>query len=477
MKRLSLTRTELWSFAALAAASLLILACAPAQYFGRQQDDLLYFISAHALSEGHYRLFTSPLMVPLVMITPGFPLLLLPLAWLAPGGHALAQAFCALLTAALPWALYFFLKKRLEPLVALLIALLVASSPIVLSQAGTVMSETAYLLSTLALLAALEKRGAKAELGAGGWLLAASQIRPAGISLLPALLAGRGRAPAPLARLLGPAALGAALWSLWSWSVSGQVQELEEFRLSYADRPPIRVLSVAWENLVFYLEAWGGSYLPAGWTGASVWAGLLLAALAADGCRRALRRDRADRASWLLIGAAAMHAVWAWQYQRYLIPLLPFLLAAAAASLGRFTRPALGALLAAQLLVHAPRWIGAHGSWATPELERTYAFINGRSRPEDILASALFVRDGYHAGRPSVPLPDGDDAEDFAAALKRRRVRQVLWQSRLELGLTAQRSSPLQERLDRSERFLENRALFKLIHEDREEGSRVYWLR
>lgn len=467
-------RATLWSAAALAAASLLILACAPAQYFGRQQDDLLYFISAHALAEGHYRLFTSPLMAPLVMITPGFPLLLLPLAWLAPDAHALAQAFCAVLQAALPWALYFFLKRRLEPLVALLVALLVASSPILLSQAGTVMSETAYLLSTLALLAALERRGARAELGAGAWLLAATQIRPAGLSLLPGVLAGRRRAPAPLARLLGPAGVGAALWSLWSWSVSGQVQELQEFRLSYSGRPAGRVLAVAWENLVFYLETWGGSYLPSGWSGASAWAGLALAALAAAGCRRALRRDPADRASWLLIGAAAMHAVWAWQYERYLIPLLPFLLAAAASILGRYARPALAALLAAQLLVHAPRWVGARGAWASPELARSYEFLRTRTRPEEVLASALFVRDGYHAGRPSVPLPDAADADAFASSLRRRRVSLVLWQGQLELGLTAQRSSPLRERVDRAGAHLETRRLFELIHEDREEGSRVY---
>ena len=142
-------------FFVLAACALLILAFAPAQYFGRQQDDLFFFLGARSLLSGRYCILTSPGCPPLTMNSPGWPLLLTPLAALTerPGFFS---AFSALVLAACPIALWAWLRRRTDEDAALLAAALFASCPLVLAQSGAVMSEAPYLLVLLALLAAVE---------------------------------------------------------------------------------------------------------------------------------------------------------------------------------------------------------------------------------------------------------------------------------------------------------------------------------
>ncbi|MDE2492119.1 MAG: phospholipid carrier-dependent glycosyltransferase, partial [Elusimicrobia bacterium] len=140
----------------LTACALLVLAFAPAQYFGRQQDDLLYYLGAQALARGRYCLETSPGCPPLVMINPGWPLLLLPLARLT-ARTAAFRIFSALILAAAPAAVWAWLRRRTSEATALLGAVLFASSPIVLSQSGVAMSEAPYLLVCLAALSCAEE--------------------------------------------------------------------------------------------------------------------------------------------------------------------------------------------------------------------------------------------------------------------------------------------------------------------------------
>lgn len=460
-------------YLALGAASLALLCAAPAQYLGRQQDDLLYIISSHALASGGYRLFTSPANPPLVMVTPGFPALLLPVTWLAGEWYAAYQLLCALILAAVPWALWAWLRRRLDGATALLAALVFATSPLVLSQAGTVMTEGLYTGLVAALLFLIEEGHARR---AGGLLLLITQVRPAGLSLLPGALAKplRERDWSRVLRLAAPTALGALAWSLWSWSVSGEVQELAELRLSYDGHPWLHPAAVALDNLRFYLAAWGGCSLPTSWAAAAPFVGALLAGLCLAGAWRRLRRGLWDPPVLMLAGGLLMHAFWAWQYERYLIPLLPWLLWLLAEALGRFARPVLAVLLAGQVLFHAPRWLAGASPLREPELRETYAWLESHLGPADALASPLYVRDGFHAKRPAAALPDAPDAETFASTLRARRVRAVLWEERLDVGLSMEKTAAVRLLLDRARAHLERAELFRLVYDNPREGSRVY---
>lgn len=465
-----------WSRLALTLTSLVILLSAPAQYLGRQQDDLLYVIASQALSEGSYRLLTSPGLPPLTLVIPGLPILLLPVTFLARGNFAWHQAACAIILAACPWLFWLWLKKRCSDGEALLLAVLFGSSPLVLCQAGAVMSEGPYLALVFAWLLALERRRAPAL--NGGMLLVLTQLRPAGLSLFPAALwrfiREKKWSDAALTAAIPAAALAA--WSFWSWRVKGQVQEEQEIWLSYRHQPWHHLLRIAWDNAGYYLASWGSCYLPASWGNgkAALLLGTLLSALCLKGIS-ALRRQNPDMTALLMLGAGlAMHAVWGWQYERYLIPLLPWLLWTAAKGLGPAARPALAALLASQLLFHLPLWIGGGHSWSEPELAQTYAWVKSHTPPASILASPLYVRDGYYCARPSLPLPDSPRPQDFIARLRKNRARYVLWQENIDAGFSLAATATVQRKLDRAGEHLHQSSIFRKIYENPREKTSVY---
>jgi hypothetical protein len=471
-------RRQVWILAALTAASAAILYAAPAQYLGRQQDDLLYVIGSQSLARGSYRLFTCIGQPPLVAVVPGLSLLLLPVTWLCRGWLCAYQIFCALILAGLPWLLWRWLRRRLGEFESVLVALLFATSPLVLCQSGAVMSEGSYTALAVLFLAALETGHWPAV---GRLLLALTQIRLAGCSLLPAALYGpwrlKDRRAACWAVL--PAALAALLWYAWSHAASrgaGEFHELE-LRSSYQGHSWLLALAVAFDNGRYYLAEWGGSFLPLRW-GQTAWVcGAALAALVLRGAWRLRREESARPAILMLCGAALMHAFWPWQYDRYLIPLLPWLLWLVAAGAGRGARWLLGLLLTLQLIFHSARWTCGVDAWRQPELGRTYAWLRGNTGAADALASALNVRDGFLCSRPSLPLPDAQQPDGFAQALRRSRVRWVLWQDDIDIGLSIRRTSTVGSKLKRIRTFLEDGRRFRLAYEDHEEHARVYELR
>ncbi|MDP3540841.1 MAG: hypothetical protein Q8T11_00065 [Elusimicrobiota bacterium] len=456
------------SAVALAACALLIVAFAPAQYFGRQQDDVLYLIGARALTLGRYCLLTSPGCPPLTMINPAWPALLAPLAWFTehPGPF---QAASALVLALVPLALWAWLRRRAGETEALLAAGLFASSPLVLSQAGAVMSEAPFTLALIAMVAAAEAgRALPAGLAAAALLL----TRTAGVSALPALAVFL-RPLRPRAFL--PPVLAFGAWSLWSYSRIGAVDKFSMFSLSYGEDPAGKFARLAWSNARFYAASLGGGFTPpASADGAlAVVLGAALAAVALFGAVRALRRRPTEPAALALAGGVLMLGAWGWQYERYLIPLLPLLLWAAAEGLGRRAKPAFAALLVAQLLLQTAPRLGRPGPWAEPELKKTYAWLAARPRP-GLLSSALPVRDGWLSGLPSLPLPVVEGDEEFAAALKAARVTYVLRVDGLDFGLLADESAAPRRELERVRRRLDDTALFRKLHEEPSERAAVY---
>lgn len=450
-----------------------MLAFAPAQYFARQQDDVFFVVGARALTLGRYCLLTTPGCPAITLANPGWSVLLAPIALLTerPGPF---QAFAALLLAAAPAALWAWLRRRVDETTALLAAALFASSPLVLSQSGSVMSETPYVLAQFALLAAAESgRAARA----GAWAAALLSLRTAGLGVLPGALAPffRARRPRDLARVLVPPAAVAALWAAWCLASTGTVDKFALLPATYAGRSWLKPFSVAAANARWYLGELGGCFTPPAYSEGTlaVLLGALLAAAAGLGLARALRRRADDPAAWALVGGVVLLLAWGWQYERYLLPLLPLLLWAAAEGFGRAAKPALAVLLALQLGVQTLPRLGRPSPWAEPELARTYEWLSARPRPA-LLASVENVRDGFRSGLPNVPLPDAPDAAAFAAALKAERVSYVLRVEGLDYGLEADPASDIRRAVNRAQGFIDDARLFRKIHEEPSEKAAVY---
>jgi hypothetical protein len=412
------------------------------------------------------------------MINPGFPALLTPLALLAKENWGIYQAFSALILAAAPWLLWLWVRRRLDRPKSLLVCALFALSPLVLCQAGTVMSEAPCLLFTIGLLIALE--APPSATSAGAWLLAATQIRTAAMACLPGVLARpvSKRNWGSAALIAAPSLIGAALWSAWSRSRTGAAQQkIEELAVSYAGNIG-RVPAVAWDNAKYYLASWGASYLPPRWARgpAAAALGAILLAVAFQGAVRIWRRDRCQPALWALGGTILLHALWPWQYERYLIMPLPFLLWCLCEGLGRSAVTVLALLLAGQAAFQSRVWINGDHDWTRPELSRTYDWLRSNTRAEDIVASTMYVRDGFYAGRPALPVPAGSDAASFYGVLHSHRVHYVLWQEGLDLGLSLDASSVVRGQLDRDAAALEDRTRFKPVYSDPEEHARIYEL-
>ncbi len=465
-----------WPF--LSAASLAILASAPAQYLGRQQDDLIYFIAARALTLGHYYLLTSPLRIPLTMANPGLPAILAPLILLFGANPGICQCFCAMLLAAIPWVLWLWLRRRQGDWNALFIALLFGLSPIVLSQAGTLMSEAPFFLFTLLLLISLEKR--ESGMRSGFLFFVVTQIGSSGLAFLPGALAPSWQEKnwKKLLWIAVPTLAGFALWSLWSWHAAGTLQKTQELALSYGSRFWILWPSVVRENARYYLSVWGSSYLPQSWAaegGAAL--GCALAVLALLGAAAILRRKSADPAVWMLAGFVLLHLIWPWRYDRYLLVPLPFLLDCVASALQRrWAALVLLALLAGQTAFQSPRWIEGT-DWSKVEMTQTYAWLRAHSQPRDVLSSAFYVRDGYYSRRPSLPLPGPASPQELAGDMQKYRIRFILWQSGLDLGLSLGKSAAVSNMLEGLSRDLNDKRLFRVIYKNSAEHSRVYILR
>lgn len=457
----------------LAACALLVLAFAPAQYFGRQQDDVLYLIGARALAMGRYCLLTAPGCPPLTMINPAWPALLAPLARLTDNTGPF-QAVSALFLAAVPAALWAWLRRRTDETTALLAAGLFASSPLVLSQSGVVMSEAPFTLALLAMLTAAESgRALPAGLAAAALLL----TRTAGVAAMPALVVFlRKRKPRDGALALLPPALAFGAWAVWSWSKIHSVDKFRMFSFTYgAEGAAAKLARVAVSNARYYACEWGGSFTPPSLSerAPALLLGALLAAAALRGLVLALRRRGDDPAAWALAGTALMLGAWGWQYERYLIPLLPLLLWALAAGLGRAAKPVLAALLLLQLGTQTLPRLVRPSPWAEPELAKTYAWLAARPGP-NLLSSAEPVRDGWLSGLPSRALPGAESAEDFAAALKAARVTFILRVEGQDYGLEADETAAPRRELEREYRRLEDPKYFRKLHEEPAERAAVY---
>ncbi len=476
-------RENLWTWAALFAASIIILAAAPAQYLGRQQDDLMYALAAQSLAYGQgFRLITSPGLPWMNVVSPGLPVLLFPLAYFFPGRFGLFELACAFILSLSPWVFWLWLKKRKISFPEdILLVLVFATSPLILSQSGTVMSESLFVFLTLIFLLFTESGVSSVRTWGGGLsLLAIIQTRLAGISLLFAALFRplRERKGKELLGVLALTLTPLLIWTYYSLHFSGQIQKVKE-GLDFYGAAPGSILLVAFKNILYYADSLGSCFLPPKWAGgnAGILIGGILGGVALSGMSAWFKKERASPAFWALAATLILHLFWPWHYDRYLMMPLPLILLAFHDGIKRFAVPVLVVLLAAQAAFSLPQWLSASGGFNRVELRESYAWLRSNSKPQDILASALYVRDGFYAARPSVPLASKPNAKALNGFFKAHQVRYILWVGNLDLGLSDAGQSPVHSTLQRIYGELKDAQFFKLVYENGREDSAIYRVR
>lgn len=462
---------------------LTALGLLPMGYIGQDHDDALYFLAAQSLREGRYRHWFLPGSPPITNLTPGFPAFLAPIAFLFPDNALACQLWAGLALLACTGAVWLFFRRRQDAPTAVLLTGLFALNPLVLGRLGVVMPEAPFLLGALGFFLLWEKNRLP-DFAAGTWLSVLYLIRPAALPLWGAvgaslLLQRRFRS---LLKTFAIPALTYFLWARWSGQ-GGGVEESVELNLLYGGKGPGQWFLNAGLNAAQLARTWGATVLPVGWArgGAAPWVGAVLLLLAVVGLARILRRKPADVPMGFLALSLGMHLAWPWWYDRYLLPLLPFLwlgLAATAADLDRRFSPRvrrglLGGVLVLSFVGQSVFWFDPAARRNTPELADSYAWIQSHTSPADGFMSLFYGRDLIHTQRVFLPPPPAEDAAALDAALAQRRVRYVLWDRTIQLGFSDGRN-PVTSAVDRLTRSLEDPARFRLVHEDTSGRARIY---
>ncbi|HVE11810.1 MAG TPA: hypothetical protein VNI01_00325 [Elusimicrobiota bacterium] len=470
----------------LALLGLLQLQAVPGHYLGAEHDDAQYFLAAHALARGEYRLGIGPGEPPLTDLTPGWPALLSPAA-LVGGSPGVMELWAWAWLVLCDVLLWLWLRRRWGDAAALAGAALFAANPLILSRAGLLMSEIPALAVVMGLLLLMDASPAPGA-AAGLCLSLAWLIRPASIAAYPMAAAhyamgwraARGaqarRRWLRQAAIAGAcAAAGPLLWRAWARSVGGELSEVGELATSFGGRGAAAVLSVAASNASAAAELLGRISLPllprAELAGAARLLGLGLAAACAWGLLRDKRR--CGPALWLLAATTLMHLGWPWWYERYLLAFFPVLILGWGAALPEKTRAWVLAAAAALAFAVQGRAVTAQVPRSAPELAPAYAWIRDNTPPQALFAAPLYCRDALYAARPFLPMPR--PGEEGVRALARRGVRYVLWQDPADLGSAFGSDSPWERELSAWRARLE-RPPFRQVYRQADGLGRVFEL-
>jgi hypothetical protein len=465
-----------WTYLAL--AGFIQFLALPNGYVGKEHDDALYVMASQALAHGTYRLWFLPHLPAITQATPGFPLFLLPVGLLAPGSLMGYQLLNGLWLMAAGPLLFLWLRPRLGAGTAAAGSVMFSLNPLALSRLGVVMPEPAFLLVVLGVLC-LWDRGLTHPAVLGPALLLAYFVRPAGVVLWGGVLIallwdGRWR------YFLGNAcvlAAGYGAWSLWCRHGGGGVpEEMELATLYHADRLA-SIAGTVWANAKSLLGTWGSGYIPLKWglSNGATWAGMILTAPALAGTARGLRSSQDRPAALFLGGSLGMHLFWPWWYDRYLLPLLAFLIWAAVKGLPKRLNPAvyLAGLTGLSFLLLGWFWVGWRNKSPLPPMGDTYRWINENTGPDDGFMGLFYNRDMLYTLRAFVAVPNVPDEDAFFSWAKTRRVRYILWGKRRDLGYSLP-DNALTRYLDQVDLWLENPARARLAFDDPAGGVRLY---
>lgn len=311
------------------------------------QDDARYLLLTRSLRDLGYRDLFLVGLPSHNLYPPGYPVFLVLWSLFAGVGFTSAVVANILLSTAALGVAFLSIRRIWSPAGALLCLTCLAVNPGLLARAGSVRSESLYMLLTLIALWALTWTTASSRrlmLAAGAAILA-GLTRTIGVSLIAAiviawLLQRRGKAAAGLIAGSG-ATVG--VWLLWSAAAASQfhgdhyfVQAVAGTEGSllwgFAQRigtlvPGYAVLSTPW---VLALPTIEGSSVDN-----AVWAILVIAGILA-GMKEMARRWPVVPGYLLLY--ALILSMWPWYLSRFLEPIVPLLLPALLLGLGLLTR-------------------------------------------------------------------------------------------------------------------------------------------
>lgn len=485
-------------------ATALVSAVVYARYswVGYYNDDAYYVMGARSLLQGRYVHLCDPLQAPMVTYQPGFPLFLAPfVAVLAPSWGALKAVGLAVTASAWIWAAVLF-RPWLGAAGTTLFLAAYALNPYVDHAAANVMTEHFFLLLALALFHLLRKEET-APRPWRGWAMGAligwaALTRPAGLSLLPAALAGlwiSGRR----ACAAKAAAAGLGIWGLFalrnyaiSRAASGYWPRFGQSLEFLAD--PFALL----DNLsrvanLFFVSAPLGLVLPHSAAGiaasAALAAGMLfLCVRGIMSCAQGKDKSLAWAMAVFVAGYCAVHAAWAAIDSRYPLPVLPFLLAFALAGAAGFlrTRPAKAfaaiALLAALAAGHArilPKLAARSQEGAFRFPAKTLEWLRANTPSGAVLLTPRAAMMWLYTGRRAVPGPAAPvvDREELRHQLLAEGVSHIIVQPMVALYRPRRGAHPSDWRRE-LEGWVESwPEAFPLAFESAEEGSRVYNVR
>jgi hypothetical protein len=405
---------------------------------GSFHDDAVYVSTAKALASGDgYRLIDvpgAPLQTKYPILYPAM-LCVVWSAWPSFPDNVLAMQAITLCFAAATSALGYLYLVRFayfsRPIAAAAGAIC-ATTPYYLNFAVQTMAEMPFALFSLVALWGVESFLVRADMSkrtqfAWGAALALPFLcRSIGATLIVSSLWTLLRHRRPVAGFAGGAVCGAAPWILWSllgrgiWDhnpVDGYYTDYfgcwSSTGVSMAGRVISKnILMTAHGSAELPLEGLSSSIAP--WLGQECTSALMIIVGLAPWLAMIpdLRRNRA--LAWMLLGYLAAMLVWSWPPYRFLVPILPFVIAylllVPASVLEKLSEKkgwpaaAAAACVAAIVLANVvllarqaaqvratgypvARLTDAPVSWAS--YDRTFAWLRENSQPQDVVAAGL----------------------------------------------------------------------------------------
>lgn len=480
----------------LAAAAAVYLSCLDLVFFGRLNDDARHWLAALSLLKGRYVDLSHPDLPPLGIPPPGYPLLLLPAAWV--GSTRLAQWLSV--ACSLGGTLACLRLFKGQPLAGFAAAALAAFNPLTVLQATPLMSDASFFLLSTASLAALAsalerpEAGRDAALAAALLAAAATWVRAQGAALfaaaaltLPCVAGGRRLLWVSLAAGL-PLAAAPHLWALLRADPTSTYYAHLTTAAYRPDSAGVGALGTILDNVRFYagalttrtLLSWVAP-LP-GESSALAWAAAagLLAALGRAGARAFAEGGSPRLVTIYLAAYVGMHLAWSNQFRRYAYPLLPLLYWLLLRGFEGRARLVWGAAAPLLLLFAA---LDGSLAWSS-HLRRpnenvppagTIEWLKAHTAPGDVLAGRYREMFASRTGRYVLELLMIPDPDDWFHELARRRVRFVVNHPEGETMETVRRAQ-FRHQAATTIRRLEDPARFRLALRAEGEPFVVYEL-